>query len=330
MRKIYLILILISFVSLTFAQRNSYNTNAVLKADKSFLANDNKGVTDTLVPLGWNGATGLSIYRSANGGFVCGTNGYGDLQKAQAYLVDQGDGYKIFGAVVWFGAKDIVDTANSVSCHLYDLVAGAATGSTGPVEGPASTPLLTATVQTTAVDTGMSMTFTPFMFPSQLTVTSNYALSIDFTNTYPDTLGIVSTSDGSGMGLELAMEQWSDGSWYTLTGAGWGSSDIDMVIFPVVEMNTGVENNFVDGVKMSNYPNPATETTTINYEIQKSANVTIYITDMTGKTVLTSKEGYKQAGAYNTTFDVRDLSAGNYMYLVEAGNQRLAKILIVK
>jgi len=127
------------------------------------------------------------------------------------------------------------------------------------------------------------------------------------------------------------MEQWSsDHKWYTLAGAGWGSSDFDMVIFPVVGMNTGVENTFVDGVKMSNFPNPATETTTINYEIQESADVTIYITDMSGKTVMTSKEGFKQVGAYSSTFDIRDLSAGKYMYLVEAGSQRLAKILIVK
>lgn len=329
MRKIYIILIFISFASLTFAQREAVKSNKVFKSNKSFLANDVKAVTDTIVPLGWNDATGLTLYSVANGGYVCGTNGYGDLQKAQAYLVDAGDGYKIYGAVVWFGAEDVVDTTSTVSCHLYNLT-GSATGSTGAVDGPAATPLLTATLPINDVDTGMSMTFTAFMFPTQQTVTSDYAISIDFTNTYPDTLGMVSTVDGDGMGLELAMEQWSDGGWYTLTGAGWGSSDFDMVIFPVVEMNTGVENNFVDGVKMSNYPNPAIETTTINYEIQKSANVTIYITDMTGKTVMTSKEGFKQAGAYKSTFDVSDLSAGNYMYLVEAGNQRLAKMLIVK
>jgi len=329
MRKIYIILIFISFASLTFAQRQSVESNKVFKTNKSFLANDTKAATDTLVPLGWNDALGVSLYGCVTGGYVCGSNGYDDAQKAQAYLVDAGDGYKIYGAVVWFGAKDMVGTGNTVSCHLYTLT-GSATGSIGAVDGPAASPVLTATIPTTDVDTGLTMTFTSFMFPSQYTVTSDYAISIDFTNAYPDTLGIVSTTDGSGMGLELAMEQWSDGGWYTLTGAGWGSSDIDMVIFPVVEMNTGIENNFVDGVKMSNYPNPATETTTITYEIQNSANVNIYITDMTGKTVLTSKEGFKQAGAYNSTFDVSNLSAGNYMYLVEAGNQRLAKILIVK
>ncbi len=329
MRKLYIILVLISFVSVSFAQRQSVPSNKVFTADKAFFTNNSKAITDTIIPLPMSTASGYTIYGSANGGYICGTNGYGDYAKAQVFPVGTGEGYKVYGVLVWFAAKTIIGTANNVVCSINPLT-GTATASTGNVPGPGATALLTKTLSTNDVDTGTSMTFTAFMFDQQHTVLTDYAVVIDVQNTYDDTVGIVSTVEGDGWGMELAMEKWNDGSWYTLTGAGWGSSDFDMCIFPVVEMNTGMEDVFVDGVKMNSYPNPANESVAINYEIQKDANVTIYVTDMTGKQVIVSEEGAKQAGAHQSTIDVSNLASGNYMYIINAGSQRLAKMLIVE
>lgn len=329
MRKLYIILVLISFVSVAFAQREAVPSNKVFTADKAFFTNNSKAITDTIIPLPMSTASGYTIYGASGGGYICGSNGYGDYAKGQVFPVATGDGYKIYGVLVWFAAKEIVGSANNVTCSINPLN-GTATGLSGSVPGPGSTTFLSKSISTNDVDTGTSMTFTTFMFDQQYTVMSDYAVVINLQNTYDDTLGIVSTVDGDGWGMELAMEKWNDGAWYTLGGAGWSAYDFDMCIFPVVEMNTGMDELFVDGVKMNSFPNPANETVTINYEIQKGADVTIYVTDMTGKQMVVAQEGAKQAGAHQATLDLSNLASGNYMYIINAGSQRLAKMLIVE
>jgi len=70
-----------------------------------------KTPTDTLMPTSF-GTGSPTLYGAQGGGYVVGTNGYGDLAKAQLFYVDEP--YNIEGCLVWVGAKEIVGTANTL------------------------------------------------------------------------------------------------------------------------------------------------------------------------------------------------------------------------
>lgn len=90
---------------------------------------------------------------------------------------------------------------------------------------------------------------------------------------------------------------------------------------------------FVNGVKVSqNMPNPFNSVSTINYELQAAANVTLSVYDVTGKLVAGQSEGTQSAGAHTITFNGADLSAGVYYYSLKVGENTTStmKMVIVK
>ena len=68
---------------------------------------------------------------------------------------------------------------------------------------------------------------------------------------------------------------------------------------------------------MQNYPNPFNPVTTIRYEIQQSANVSLKIFDMTGREIMTLVDQFEEAGYYNVNFNGGNLSSGAYYYRLE-------------
>ncbi len=79
-----------------------------------------------------------------------------------------------------------------------------------------------------------------------------------------------------------------------------------------------------------NIPNPATETTVINYNLQSSEKVSLMVRDMTGRIVMTQELGKQAPGAQRYTLNVADFSAGMYTYTLTAGEVSLTKEMIVK
>lgn len=79
-----------------------------------------------------------------------------------------------------------------------------------------------------------------------------------------------------------------------------------------------------------NIPNPASDITRINYTLNVPSEVTLTVTDMTGRIVSTVDQGTQSAGAHNIEIDVRDLSSGVYTYTMTVGAEQVTKQLIVK
>ena len=104
--------------------------------------------------------------------------------------------------------------------------------------------------------------------------------------------------------------------------------DIDMAIFPLVDLSTaGInEGNFVNGIMMDqNMPNPVVDQTEIRFEIENNADVKLFVTDINGRIVRVIEAGQLEAGLHSVSLDLSDLSSGTYFYSIQAGKNRLSK-----
>jgi Tol biopolymer transport system component len=68
-----------------------------------------------------------------------------------------------------------------------------------------------------------------------------------------------------------------------------------------------------------NFPNPFNPSTLIQYTIPNASNVKIEIFNITGESVATLVDGFKNEGYYEVSFNASDLPSGMYLYRISAG-----------
>jgi hypothetical protein len=78
--------------------------------------------------------------------------------------------------------------------------------------------------------------------------------------------------------------------------------------------------NDVGSIKLNNYPNPFNPSTTIQYSITESGNVSLKIFNTLGEEVANLVNEYQQPGTYKINFNAEDLSTGIYFYSLQAGS----------
>ncbi|MCB2205440.1 T9SS type A sorting domain-containing protein [bacterium] len=84
-----------------------------------------------------------------------------------------------------------------------------------------------------------------------------------------------------------------------------------------------------------NYPNPfgpgIAETTTLRFNLQNTAEVTLQVYDAAGKLVATPAQGSYQAGSHTASFHAGTLPAGSYFAVLRSGNSSVTrKMLIIR
>jgi hypothetical protein len=124
----------------------------------------------------------------------------------------------------------------------------------------------------------------------------------------------------------------SDSFSYTLTDGFGGSATAKVIISVIPASGTGVgEGNTPDGfgsedqsaldgfTLRGNYPNPFQTTTRVRFDIPQSAKVSIAVSDLAGKTMLSTEGTMVQAGRDRVfEIDGSGLSAGQYVYRLTA------------
>lgn len=93
---------------------------------------------------------------------------------------------------------------------------------------------------------------------------------------------------------------------------------------------TSVSENSIYNFRVSqNMPNPASNNTTIKYELKESANVTLRVFDIAGKEVMHVNEGAKAAGMYSIELNITGLQNGVYFYSFEAGAEKVTRKMTI-
>jgi hypothetical protein len=310
-----------------FAQNRHVVSSASKELNHTF--SSEREMRDTLMNAEWGSWT--PTFYSAGSGYVFGNNNYGDVQKAQKFIVGDildNTPHYVEGAVIWFGAKEGTsgDPTSKVTVKVY-AADGSGTDNSGAVNSAPGTMLASADVLFSDIDT-TDFTNVSFATPAFIDADVDYYISVDFSGLAAgDTTGIVTSADTEVSVGETTWDQWNDGSWYSIA-AGWGGLDFVSFIAAAVDLDAAsVNEQNVNGVVLSqNVPNPANTNTKVSFEITNSQDVTINLFDITGKKVKAYEMGQLNAGFHTVTFDVTTLPAGTYFYSLNGVTRRLAVI----
>ncbi|HEX2788107.1 MAG TPA: T9SS type A sorting domain-containing protein [Ignavibacteria bacterium] len=106
-------------------------------------------------------------------------------------------------------------------------------------------------------------------------------------------------------------------------------------VLKLVDNVTGIEpiNNLIPSqYKLGqNYPNPFNPSTTIEFSIPISGNVSLKVYDALGKEVASILDGYRTAGNYSEQFIGTELTSGVYYYQLISGDyKQTKKFMLVK
>ena len=90
-----------------------------------------------------------------------------------------------------------------------------------------------------------------------------------------------------------------------------------------------IELELKDYVLSQNYPNPFNPTTTIEYIIPKSGNVTLIVYDLLGEKIDEVLNEHKEIGIYRTEYKASKLTSGVYVYVLRSNGNTISKKMIV-
>jgi hypothetical protein len=239
-------------------------------------------------------------------------------------------------------------TLGASNATLTNIIVRAAKGKGGTTTTTASVYSLNASKAPNAVlgtSTPLPMSaytttgYTNFAFstPVALTANTSYFATITvpaFGGADKDTLAILDTKAGCNSNDSLAYVQANNIAWTPVTRIFGSTQNMDLMIFPVVDIATGI-NNYVSNGGLTLFaasPNPANQLVDLNFSLNKNSAVEIELFDMTGKLVQAVKQSDLFSAGKNTIrLDVSALEAGTYMYSIHgAGNTLFSKIVVIK
>jgi Secretion system C-terminal sorting domain len=130
------------------------------------------------------------------------------------------------------------------------------------------------------------------------------------------------------------VEFFSTGNMASGTSATTLSTELMLDDVEFTSWGTGLETTVtaVEQSDLSNYPNPFSSVTAINYSLAiPSSNTNLTVIDINGKQVFTKDLGKQAAGDFTVNFDGSDLNSGVYFYTLTSDNNRqTGKMLISK
>ncbi len=107
----------------------------------------------------------------------------------------------------------------------------------------------------------------------------------------------------------------------------WATADVKKYYYDVT---TDIKNNeIVNSLDVLIYPNPSNGNFSIKYEVNKTSEIKILLTDITGKIIEVLLSDNKQKGNYTLKWQKRDLPSGTYLIKIMNKNILTTKKLII-
>jgi len=114
------------------------------------------------------------------------------------------------------------------------------------------------------------------------------------------------------------------------------TSDSLYVLYNLGGGTVGIEDEELEEIPTSfslaqNFPNPFNPTTTIQFSLPKSGDVTLKIYNLLGEEVKTLIDDYKEIGNHSVQFNANNLPSGIYFYKLQAETyNQVKKMILIK
>jgi hypothetical protein len=355
MKKIYLLAIAFAITESLVAQSIIQQTVSYSVAKEIELPTTGVAAADPTDTLGISEFGSNAFIYSSPSGFVFGTNDLEDTQSIPGSTVHQlnyefaggyivNGSYNVLGAMILFaGKEDVTGNPGDVTVNVWSLAdnkaRSGATAQTPDVIGPNQV-RTSATIAFSDIDTVLPTFVT---FANSAWVNSDFAIGIDIEDLYgnpADTVALIADEDGDGDGtytwtkfgfvVDPPLPQPIPSAWFLTTGTLQGGLDVNLGVFAIVsESLTSIEEQgFLNGVKMTTYPNPAltSENVRVDFGLEAAKeNVELTIYTLNGQVAYTTVLGSKASGIHSVNIPAGTLSAGSYVYALVADGARIAK-----
>ena len=263
-------------------------------------------------------SNGATLIVSPNGGYVSGTNGYGDSEKLQAFYPLRSE--SVLGAFIWFGSK----TYNSLDlqsrlCLKVKSVDTSETNTAPFFRGITNT-IDSTWISMADVDTGLTFPngLQYFAFDSPVLVNSFYAIGLNFDSLARDTSGslldsiaLFNSAKDSVSAVGMSWEKWN-GNYKRIVDT-WGF-DLDFAIFPVIDTTLNSLNR-IDIEHLTIYPNPCAQSFSFNIP-KNMKHLSISIMSIDGRLVYNDVLPENQ-----TVFELNTTSFPTGYYVVKVQNE---------
>lgn len=263
-----------------------------------------------------------------NWGFVSGTNGFMDLEKAQLFNYDRND-YQILELDIFFDVVSVVGDGD-IFAKIYEVDAN--TSGPGELVGTSDA------VKVSEVAVDSLLVPTVFTFSEIPQVAGNqFFVSVDISNLYEtrDTLSVAMTDADCGIAGET-WELFSDGqTWASYAEEGSWEIQSNLLMVAVVEPDAvaATKDLLVGNQRIrlhDAYPNPAKDEIMIDFEIDRKATVSIEIYSIDGQLVRQIHQKDLPAGKYQERISTSELAAGTYLYGITTDKGRLMNKFVVE
>ncbi len=225
------------------------------------------------------------------------------------------------------------DVDNSMIANLYQIPVATTVSSISAFIDTSTAPGTTMTYHLLRVDS--TGAFNEIATSAIMNIASKTGLGkwITMTTTMPVLPGtyiaavsatgqVAGSSTSASQGVMIGADQVTDQPLHTsfVFPAGqtptpaWGYiTTLPMIRLNILKGPAGIQEHNLDMSLISAYPNPAMQSISINYQLNKSSDIVITVTDVAGKQVGTIKE-HANLGQHTTHLDLGAYASGTYFY----------------
>lgn len=286
---------------------------------------------DTLRPASFTqpcGNTVLTYNSSSNWGFVAGTNGFGDKEKAQRLEYSTTADIDILEIWAFFAvAKPVGD--GTVKMKLYDTFTD---GGPNTLIGETGSSRVSGLG---IADSAIVATIFPVIGNVSLSGESSFLASLDISGIYAtnDTVSLFTTEAPCG-DTTSSWELFSDDSWANMSSTVTWGLQIDLYLASVIsfdETSSIRDRLSLRGLAIGPaFPSPAQNALTIPITLDHPTEIDISVYDLNGRQVYSVQKGLLTSGDHLLNLDINDLSSGMYTFLIQTPQGALGSKFMVE
>lgn len=158
----------------------------------------------------------------------------------------------------------------------------------------------------------------------QMTAGETYFLAVASDGDGGLTAGAVIGTSGTAPEQTCFLYDGPDDTWYYTTNTPMIRMNLDPA-----SNNVGLdENNQLFGAEV--FPNPTSDKLTVRYALGVASDVTVTVTDITGKVIASIEEGAKAEGTHQLDMNTASYAEGIYYVTIASGNSILTKKVVKK